>query len=85
MKRLLKPVMYPILMVVFIFLPTFLFAQTGGALTQNSDPGDPGCDPLCNCRADGSICPIDNGLYVLLAIGVGYGIIKARNLKKVKQ
>lgn len=74
MKRHMTRIsMYSILMAVFMILPTVIFAQ------------EPGCDPLCNCRADGSICPIDNGLYVLLAIGVGYGLIKARSLKKVKQ
>lgn len=56
----------------FIFLPLFsLFAQS-----------DAGCDPICNCRADGSICPIDNGLYILIGIGVLYGLGKAINLKK---
>jgi hypothetical protein len=43
---------------------------------------EPGCDPGCNCRADGSVCPIDGGLTTLLAIGVAYGIKKYRSNKK---
>lgn len=58
-------------MAVFIISPTLIFAQP-----------DPACDPGCNCRADGSICPIDNGVYALLAIGIGYGLVKARTAKK---
>jgi hypothetical protein len=74
MKQRLKPIiMYSILMAIFITIPGFIFAQGG----------DPGCDPICNCRADGTICPIDDGLYALLAIGIGYGIIKVRKQKKL--
>ena len=62
---------FSFLMVVFICLPAAVSAQ-----------GDPGCDPLCNCRADGSICPIDGGLSILLAIGIGYGIKKVRDTRK---
>lgn len=49
---------------LFFFSPVLVNAQ------------DPGCDPLCNCRADGSICPIDNGVWILLSIGALYGIKK---------
>ncbi|HEY5408707.1 MAG TPA: hypothetical protein VIJ92_16550 [Ginsengibacter sp.] len=38
--------------------------------------GNPNCDP-----GDPS-CPIDSGLIVLLAIGVGYGIKKYYDLKR---
>lgn len=51
-------------------------------MTQAQIVGDPGCDPLCNCRADGSICPIDNGLVLLLAAGIGYGLLKFRSSYK---
>jgi hypothetical protein len=51
--------------------------QTSAELTSN--PGDPYCDPLCNCRKDGTICPIDNGLLALLAAGVIYGIKKVKD------
>lgn len=67
LKRIIRSV---ILLAVLIILPTLIFAQ------------EPGCDPICNCRADGSICPIDNGVYALLAIGIGYGLVKVRNAKK---
>ncbi len=79
MKQRLKPIMYSILIAILIILPGLIFAQ------------DPGCDPACNCRVnpddpDGPpiICPIDSGLYALLAIGIGYGIIKVRNAKRVE-
>lgn len=49
------------------------------------DPGDPYCDPLCNCRKDGSICPIDSGVYFLLAIGAIYGIKKVKDTKLVRE
>ena len=44
--------------------------------------GDPGCDPGCNCRADYSICPIDNGVWILLLIGIIYGIYKIKSARK---
>jgi hypothetical protein len=66
--------MYSILMAIFIILPSLIFAQAGS---------DPGCDPSCNCRADGTVCPIDDGLYALLAIGIGYGIIRYKQSKKI--
>ena len=82
MKQGLKPIIMYGLMAVFIILPTLIFA---GDL-------DPGCDPSCNCRVnpddpDGPpiICPIDDGLYALLAIGIGYGIIKVRKQGKVAE
>ena len=63
--------MFSILMVIFICFPTLVHADT-----------DPGCDPQCNCRADGSICPIDGGLFALLAVGVIYGIKKVRDSRR---
>jgi len=73
MKQRLKPIIRSvILLAVLIILPTLIFAQMS----------DPGCDPGCNCRADGSICPIDNGVYALLAVGIGYGLVRVRNAKK---
>lgn len=64
-------ILFSFLMVVFIFSPSIVQAQ-----------GDPGCDPLCNCRADGSICPIDSWLLLLIATVVGYGLLKFRSFKK---
>jgi hypothetical protein len=61
-----------LLIFILCCTPVFLYAQGG----------DPGCDPLCNCRADQSICPIDNGVWVLLIIGVLYGIKKIRDARK---
>ena len=60
------------LIIILTLLPSLVHAQ----------PGDPGCDPLCNCREDQSLCPIDGGLSLLLAAGVGYGIKKARDTRK---
>ena len=56
---------------MFLGLPALVQAQT-----------DPYCDPQCNCRSDGSVCPIDGGLSALLAIGVAYGIKKYKDTKK---
>lgn len=59
-----------------------LFQQN--QLSSEADgPPDPYCDPLCNCRKDGTICPIDNGLLALLAAGVIYGIKKVKDGQRV--
>ena len=68
--------MLSILMVVFICLPTLIYAQCPDA------EFDPGCDPLTCQYADGSYCPIDGGLTALLAVGIGYGIKKVRDSRK---
>ncbi|MFI5159253.1 MAG: PID-CTERM protein-sorting domain-containing protein [Sphingobacteriales bacterium] len=39
---------------------------------------DPNCDPL------DPGCPIDGGVGILLAAGIGYGIKKAKDLRKIK-
>lgn len=71
MKRFYRfIIVFSIIMIIFIGLPTLVHAQ------------EPGCDPGCNCRADGSVCPIDGGLSALLAIGVAYGIKKYKDTKK---
>ncbi len=71
MKQTMKWILvFSIFMVILICFPTFVNAQ------------EPGCDPLCNCRQDGSICPIDGGLSALIAVGVGYGIKKVRDARK---
>ena len=66
MKRTRYLAFFGFLTIFLLNLPLHLLAQ----------PGDPGCDPLCNCRADGSYCPIDSGLVWLLAIGVLYGFFR---------
>lgn len=55
-------------MIILIFIPALVQGQIG----------NPGCDPL------DPTCPIDGGLSLLLAAGVGYGIKKARNSRKNK-
>ena len=62
-----------ILIITLLCTPVLIYAQFGD---------DPGCDPMCNCRKDHSICPIDNGVWVLLFIGVLYGIKKIRDARK---
>jgi len=54
------------MIVLLIFIPALVHGQIG----------NPGCDPL------DPTCPIDGGLSLLLAAGVGYGIKKARNTRK---
>jgi len=66
-------------------LSTTVVAQLGGGPggPGGGGVGDPACDPQCNCRPDHSICPIDSYLYVLLGIGLLYGIKKVRDQKKI--
>jgi len=71
MKQYLKwVVMFSILMLAFVFIPSLVHAQT-----------DPYCDPF-GMDQNGKPCPIDGGLSVLLAVGVGYGIKKYKDVKK---
>jgi len=77
MKKVRKSILLlTILMFLLSCLPSFVHAQS---------PGDPYCDPLCNCRKDGSVCPIDNGVYALLALGVLYGIKKVKDARAPKE
>ena len=66
-------------MLVFICLPALTSAQVPPMsqydLQDNSTPPDPCTDPF-------DYCPIDSGLYALLAVGVGYGVLKAREARK---
>ena len=60
--------------IVLLFSPGLIFAQI-----------DPMCEPcqyLAGCHPDGTPCPIDSHIYVLLAIGVVYGIKKVRDQRK---
>lgn len=41
-------------------------------------PGDPGCDPL------DPACPIDGGLSLLIAAGIGVGAKKAYDARKAR-
>lgn len=86
MKRILKKTFLVSFFIFFItFLPSILNAQ-GSFDGGGGSPNDPACDPQCNCRDDGHggyiICPIDSNLYILLGIGVLYGIKKITDQKK---
>jgi hypothetical protein len=63
-----------------VFLPASVFAGSGPG-GPGSGGGDPACDPKCNCRADGSYCPIDSYVYILLGIGVLYGVWKGKAVR----
>jgi hypothetical protein len=63
-----------------VFLPASVFAGSGPG-APGSGGGDPACDPKCNCRADGSYCPIDSYVYILLGIGVLYGVWKGKAVR----
>jgi hypothetical protein len=67
---------------VFLFFGFVFIFMICLPVLGHAQIGDPGCDPLCNCRADGSVCPIDGGLGFLLAAGIGYGIKRVKNSKK---
>lgn len=63
-KFLVRILAIVFLLLIFISIPALLYAQ-------QPPPGD--CDPL------DIKCPIDGGLSLLLAAGIGYGIKKIRN------
>jgi hypothetical protein len=76
MKQYFKWMLTVLFFIVLSCSPTLIFAQI-----------DPGCEPCSypqGCRPDGSPCPIDSYVYILVAIGIGYGIIKVRNAKKAE-
>ena len=83
MKRLPKwTLLLAILTVFFNCLPNNLSAdpipQNAPAANAVADdgPGDPCTDPL-------DYCPIDSGLSALLIIGVGYGIKKVMDSRRM--
>lgn len=90
MKKRFLHLIRPLFVLVFLCIWAISDAQTGpfeqSQVSQEqqinaetgSNPGDPYCDPLCNCRKDGSVCPIDDGLVVLLAAGVLFGVVQIR-------
>ena len=68
MNKIWYKVTFLALLVFFYLIPVVGFAQDPG------DPGDPGFDPDA---------PIDGGIGWLIAAGVGYGVKRFRNVKKV--
>ena len=66
MKRIKKS----LLIISFITISCLTVPQNSMA------QGDPGCDPL------DPTCPIDGGLSLLIAAGIGLGAIKAYENKK---
>ncbi len=90
MKKRFLQILRPLFVLVFLCTGATSEAQTTpfeqSQVSQEqqvnaemgSNPGDPYCDPLCNCRKDGSVCPIDNGLVVLLAAGALFGVVQIR-------
>ncbi|HRN73729.1 MAG TPA: hypothetical protein PLM81_11415 [Ginsengibacter sp.] len=82
MKRFNKILFRVTTALLFItFSPTMSFAQ-------GDPPPDGGCDPLetweqcCARNPAASACPIDGGVVALLAVGVGYGIKRARDSRQ---
>ena len=57
-------------LLLFAVLPVLLHAQGG--------PGNPGPDP----DSGGPAVPLDGGLGILLAAGLGYGLKKVNDLRK---
>jgi hypothetical protein len=75
MKQYFRWILTILFVLVSSCLPTIIFAQ----------PIDPGCEPcqyIQGCHPDGTPCPIDSYLYILVATGIVYGIKKIRNAKK---
>jgi len=71
---------------LFLFILTLVFLISPFiSLADPGDPGDPGCNPYGYRRDENGnwvLCPIDDGVYVLLGIGVLYGIKKVKNSRK---
>jgi hypothetical protein len=78
MKRFLKHKLFFNFLIAFLIcLPTLGLAQTNpGCDPDNMRCGNP---PYCTFRV---WCPIDNGVYLLLGIGVLYGIKVIRDQKR---
>jgi len=66
MKASLKKMVAGFILITLVNLPLSLFAQLG----------DPGCDPT------DPACPIDGGLTLLIAAGIGLGAKKAYQQRK---
>ncbi len=64
---------FAVLIALLILIPGSAFAQ------QSGEPGNSG--PTPGAQAD---VPVDGGASLLLAAGVGYGIKRIRNRKKMK-
>lgn len=72
MKQYIKWILsVVVVMLILCFVP---------AISQAQLPPDPGCDPV----ADPACIPIDGGLSLLIAAGVGYSIKKVRD-NRMKQ
>jgi hypothetical protein len=65
MKRYLIPLSVITMTLIIVVFPSLLMAQ----------PPDGGCDPL------DPACPIDGGLSLLIAAGIGLGAKRAFNKK----
>jgi hypothetical protein len=67
---------------IFLLFSLATFVLTVLPFAGNAQIGNPGCDPGCNCRSDHTICPIDSGVWILLAIGIAYGVKKVWDVRK---
>lgn len=67
---------------ILVFSAAILFTALPLALTAQG-PGNPGCNPL-GCPTQDPFCcvPIDGGLSLLIAAGIGLGAKKAYDRKK---
>ena len=71
MKHFVKVIATGLILMTSIFHPLKSVAQA-----------DPLCDPLCNCYPDGTLCPIDDGVYFLIAAVIGLAAMKTYRRKK---
>ena len=67
MKRFLPSLIFILFLMIPLFLPMVVLA----------DPPGGGCDPF------DPLCPIDGGLSLLIAAGIGLGAKKAYHERKI--
>lgn len=73
-----KANLYILLMITAALLIILLLPYTGLAQPVPGDPPPPPCT-----NPDDPACPIDGGLSMLIAAGVGYGMKRFRRLKGI--
>jgi len=68
-------------LILLVFILFISISNQSFAQCCEPDPNSPAFDPGCN--PDLPVCPIDGGLSLLIAAGIGLGARRAYKLKKI--